>query len=328
MHKRKIVLCFIMLLFFLVQTVYANNLFTKIDVIFNQMNLFVNGQKVEADNILYNGTTYVPLRKVAEMLDKDVIWDQATNSVNITDRTFQSIGNIQNIEYEDGSIYIGEVNNGIPNGFGVFYFANGDRYAGEIDNNEFTGDGVLYWAMGGKYVGRFRDGDLFGFGTRYFDDGTISTGAWNHNKLDACGIIQFSNNDVYIGELKNDTIEGAGIYLYSTGEKIVGEFEDNEYVGPINVLDTSLISVDFSSNSMVYIGLGPGHWIKEKMDFGKYIQLEDGSLWEISSMDKYKTSIWLKFDNITVIESKNAFYPYVLVNTSQGETAEAKLVSK
>jgi hypothetical protein len=39
-------------------------------------------------------------------------------------------------------------------------------------------------------------------------------------------------------------------------------------------------------------------------------------------------ALWLRFDNITVIESKNAFCPYVLVNTSQGETAEAKLVSK
>jgi len=328
MHKRRIIICFILLLLFLVQTVYADNLFTKIDVIFNQMDLFVNGQKVETDNILYNGTTYVPLRKVAEMLGKDVAWDEATNSVNITDRAFQNVGNIQTMEYEDGSIYTGEVNNGIPNGFGVFYFASGDRYAGVIDNNEFTGDGVLYWTTGDKYVGGLRNGDLFGFGTRYFNNGTISTGMWNNNKLDICGVVLFPDDNVYIGELKNDIIEGTGIYSYSTGEKIVGEFKDNEYVGPINVLDTSLINVNFGSNSTVYSGLGPGHWIMKKMDFGQYIQLEDGSLWEISSMDKYKTSIWLKLNNITVIESKNALYPYILVNTDQGETAEAKLVSK
>lgn len=46
----------------------------------------MNGKKVDADNILYNGTTYVPLRAIAEMLGKEVSWDQVTRTASINDK--------------------------------------------------------------------------------------------------------------------------------------------------------------------------------------------------------------------------------------------------
>jgi hypothetical protein len=57
-----------------------------IDVVFNAVNISVNGKKVAADNILYNGTTYVPLRAVADMFGKDVGWDADTNTALINDK--------------------------------------------------------------------------------------------------------------------------------------------------------------------------------------------------------------------------------------------------
>lgn len=59
----------------------------KIEVVFNSVKLVVNGKKVNADNILYNGTTYVPLRAISEMLNKEVIWDKDTNTASINDKT-------------------------------------------------------------------------------------------------------------------------------------------------------------------------------------------------------------------------------------------------
>lgn len=58
----------------------------NIEVIYNSVNLTVNGKKVNADNILYDGTTYVPLRAMAEMLGKEVGWDQKTNTASINDK--------------------------------------------------------------------------------------------------------------------------------------------------------------------------------------------------------------------------------------------------
>lgn len=56
-----------------------------IDVVYNSVNIRVNGEEVSTDNILYEGTTYVPLRAISEMLDKEVTWDGDTNTASIND---------------------------------------------------------------------------------------------------------------------------------------------------------------------------------------------------------------------------------------------------
>jgi len=70
----------------------------NINVKFNSINLKVNGSPVQADNILYNDTTYVPLRAIAEMLDKDVGWDAATRTASINDKEVtENVDNSNNI---------------------------------------------------------------------------------------------------------------------------------------------------------------------------------------------------------------------------------------
>ncbi len=71
----------------LLMTTALGDAITKtIDVVYNSVNLTVNRKKIEADNILYNGTTYVPLRAVADALGKDVGWDGNTNTASINDK--------------------------------------------------------------------------------------------------------------------------------------------------------------------------------------------------------------------------------------------------
>ncbi|WP_069648850.1 glycosyl hydrolase family 18 protein [Caloranaerobacter ferrireducens] len=67
-------------------TVYAETTMQTIQVLFNYVNLQVNGENVQVDNILYNGTTYAPVRAVAEMLGKEVSWDPANRTVSINDK--------------------------------------------------------------------------------------------------------------------------------------------------------------------------------------------------------------------------------------------------
>ena len=66
--------------------VFAGGVKQTIEVVMNSVNLTVNGEKVAADTILYNGTTYVPLRVTAEMLGKEVGWDQETSTASINDK--------------------------------------------------------------------------------------------------------------------------------------------------------------------------------------------------------------------------------------------------
>lgn len=51
----------------------------------NTINIIVDAERVIADNFLYNDTTYVQLRKIAEMLGKKVEWVESENAAYISD---------------------------------------------------------------------------------------------------------------------------------------------------------------------------------------------------------------------------------------------------
>ncbi len=83
-----------------------------------------------------------------------------------------------------------------------------------------------------------------------------------------------------------------------------------------------------STAGRAYAGVGDGHWIDEVSGSGAIVTLEDGSMWEISSMDRIDTSLWLPITDITVLEADRPIgeYRYLLVNTEDGEKALAKYI--
>lgn len=84
--------------------VLADSIIQKIDVALNIVKVEVNGEKLDANNILYNGTTYLPMRAVAEAVGKDVDWNQDTMTASIVDENIkQEVNNVGEIEitYED-----------------------------------------------------------------------------------------------------------------------------------------------------------------------------------------------------------------------------------
>ncbi len=62
--------------------------------------------------------------------------------------------------YSDGSVYIGDFHNGIPQGQGTCYYPNGDKYVGD-------------WGIAGPE----------GQGTYYFDSGRVAEGLWSAGRL-------------------------------------------------------------------------------------------------------------------------------------------------
>jgi hypothetical protein len=80
----------------------------------------------------------------------------------------------------------------------------------------------------------------------------------------------------------------------------------------------------------VYAGVKGGHWIKQNIDNGSFILLEDRSLWQIDPLDKINAMLWLKISNITVVKSSKGSpgYDYLLINTDDGEKAHAKYMGK
>ena len=82
---KKIFVLIILIFTFAVSGIYAVSNFQSIEVMFDSVNIKVNGEEVESTNILYKGTTYVPLRAVAEMFQKKVGWDESTMIASIDD---------------------------------------------------------------------------------------------------------------------------------------------------------------------------------------------------------------------------------------------------
>jgi len=65
---------------------FADDLLETISVHLNSMNIFVNGEAIEVESILYNDRTYVPLRAYSQFLGKVVSYDDYTREIRVDDR--------------------------------------------------------------------------------------------------------------------------------------------------------------------------------------------------------------------------------------------------
>ena len=66
------------------------NISEVIEIFRNTIKIEVNGEQVIADNFLLNGRTYIQLKEVAELLNKEVGWNPDTRVASINDITNQT----------------------------------------------------------------------------------------------------------------------------------------------------------------------------------------------------------------------------------------------
>lgn len=59
-----------------------------------------------------------------------------------------------------------------------------------------------------------------------------------------------------------------------------------------------------------------GHWIQSVSSDGTIIKLEDGSVWEVDSVDAITSMLWLPTTEIVACDNK-------LINTDDGEKVDA-----
>ena len=58
-----------------------------IDVIFGKIKLIVNGNNINENTLLYNGTTYLPIRAIANAIGADVSYDNKKYQATLTTTT-------------------------------------------------------------------------------------------------------------------------------------------------------------------------------------------------------------------------------------------------
>ena len=103
----------------------------------------------------------------------------------------------ENGDEENDGKYIGEIENGKPNGTGSITFPDGRMYEGEWKNGKQNGHGTETIPNVGKYVGEWRNGKTNGQGTLTFPDGSMYVGElkddkrWNGTIYDKNGNIKY-----------------------------------------------------------------------------------------------------------------------------------------
>ena len=104
--------------------------------------------------------------------------------------------------------YVGNVENGKANGYGIAILETGSRYEGQWKDNLRHGQGKFYWNDGEDYEGEYRNDMREGF-----------------------GIYHWGNGEKYVGEWKNDRRNGEGEFYNKRGKlKTKGIWEDDELV--------------------------------------------------------------------------------------------------
>lgn len=136
-----------------------------ISVMLNTIRIVVDGKPVNAPNLLWNGTTYVPLRAISEMLKKEVLWHQAISTAEILDpgekplypsgEIFGNLpGNIDNkgfvVQAGDWVFYRTAINFNKRSTTGKFYKMKADGSSASLFNNDLPsslnvlGDWLIY----------------------------------------------------------------------------------------------------------------------------------------------------------------------------------------
>ena len=160
-----------------------------------------------------------------------------------------------------GSVYVGEVRNGMPEGKGEMNYTQGGKYVGIWSKGKRHGQGKMTWVTGNWYEGEWRDDQMSGMGViknfAYEDGmkidykGDFLNGKFHGNGIayvykpngneayryegrfiegrmnDDKGTINFANGDKYVGGIRNDQLNGRGTFFWANGKRRTGNWAND-----------------------------------------------------------------------------------------------------
>ena len=72
-----------------------------------------------------------------------------------------------------------------------------------------------------------------------------------------------------------------------------------------------------------YTRIHEEHWLRDRLEEGRVVILEDESIWEVHPSDWLITKRWLRISTIIVRHTEKEGYPYLLSNATEGENVRA-----
>lgn len=100
--------------------------------------------------------------------------------------------------YSDGTLYVGDWENGVPHtyGKGLWQRPDGSQYEGNFIKGLKHGIGTQIFPDGSRYRGEFAKGYEHGHGTRFQKDGSIFEGRFRFGKKDGPGVLTTADKQV------------------------------------------------------------------------------------------------------------------------------------
>jgi hypothetical protein len=157
-----------------------------------EINLILTSCRAQIPQYMFKmAQTQLDLNKLEEftnLLFKDyfISLDAANWIMDMWTSIFSSLDtyekNTEIIDCEYGK-YIGEIDDQLFNGQGIFKYNTGDIYYGEWLDGIKLGSGVLEYEDGSKYIGEFTDDKINGYGILITPDGKKCVGTWKNGEL-------------------------------------------------------------------------------------------------------------------------------------------------
>jgi hypothetical protein len=138
------------------------------------------------------------------------------NGDTITGRFDDTKKGVGHIEYENGKLYDGPFENGLPNGKGVLVLRNGTRIEGVFTDGIASGFGTITYPNDIRYEGPISNNKANGNGLQFYPT-LVMEGRFTDGELNGHGILYDDNDSfTYEGEFMNSVKHGFGIKKTST----------------------------------------------------------------------------------------------------------------
>jgi hypothetical protein len=117
------------------------------------------------------------------------------------------------LKYSNGTKYVGQVQNNLPHGQGIFY-GKDTIYEGEFKLGKFNGRGTLD-GTNSKCEGTFKENQLEGKASCLYRPGRATyEGDFKQGLRSGNGLMVYENGDIYDGEWNDGLMHGVGTYKF------------------------------------------------------------------------------------------------------------------
>jgi len=168
----------------------------------------INGKYFDGVCDLYHGTGENRIKDYRGWVYSDgyreatIVYDADGNieSYLPVDNTGMYYGPLTTNDTNNSQTYLGNITNGVPDGYGYVEFDSGDYYYGFIKNGKKSGQGVYVWSHNSQYSffysGEWENDQANGFGTHVWKDGTFHIGNFKNGIPNGYGMRYYPNGTV------------------------------------------------------------------------------------------------------------------------------------